>query len=438
MTFKEDRASKNKFFEKDQTGKYYTYPDYEEIEVDWLEAIPSHWDTVKLKYLGTFRSGKRPPAKDDNGHFPIIGANGKVGYCDKQNLDEKRIVIGRVGSSGEVNIAPQNSWVTDNAIILNHKLYDGKFRYLFYVLKSLDLKSLITKNAQPLITANIIKEQFIPLIPNREQEAIVKFLDRETSKIDRLIEEEEKLLDLLKEKRRALISDILTKGIDEEVSLYRETDIEWLGSIPSHWETAKLKHLVHIKGGGTPSTSNQNFWDGNIPWVSPKDMQPFKISDTKDYITQEAVKESSTNVVPEKSILLVVRSGILRRKIPVSLTKIPVALNQDLKGLITKQEIHPSYLANFIDSFSNHLLPLWKKEGTTVESLETENVINTSIPIPPYREQVKIVSLIETERNKIRNLEDKIKEGIKILKEYRTALISAAVTGKIDVRGEVE
>jgi len=217
---------------------------------------------------------------------------------------------------------------------------------------------------------------------------------------------------------------------------YKNSGLEWLGEIPIVWNLIKLKRFVQFLGGDTPSKDNLEYWQGDIPWVSPMDMKSRIISDTVDKITEEAVAESATKVIGPGAVLIVVRSGILNHSIPVALSGTEVALNQDLKALIVDRSAIPEYLAYFIAGMQSTLLFAWRKEGATVESLELELIASTVIPLPAIKQQRIIVGFLDGETTKIDALVAKIHEAIGRLKEYRSALISAAVTGKIDVRRE--
>jgi type I restriction enzyme S subunit len=269
--------------------------------------------------------------------------------------------------------------------------------------------------------------------PYEEQRAISAFLDRETAKIDALIEKNERLIELLQEKRMALITHAVTKGLDPSVPM-KDSGVEWLGKIPAHWGFKRLKRIVEFRGGGTPSKDNLDYWHGDILWVSPKDMKVSVVMDTEDKITPQAVRESATKLVPAGAVLLVVRSGILMHSIPVALSGRKLTLNQDLKALIPRSDLLPEYLFYLISGMQRKLLAEWKKEGATVESLEIDLVAQTQTPLPDEGEQHGIAVFLDRQTAKIDVLMSKIREAIDCLKEYRTALISAAVTGKIDVR----
>ncbi|MCX8978826.1 restriction endonuclease subunit S, partial [Citrobacter portucalensis] len=267
-----------------------------------------------------------------------------------------------------------------------------------------------------------------------EQIHIASFLDHETAKIDNLIEKQQQLIELLKEKRQAVISHAVTKGLNPDV-LMKDSGVEWLGEVPEHWELVPLKYLCNFSGGGTPTKDNLSYWQGGtVPWVSPKDMKSFWISETQDYVTPKAVSESSTNYVEEGSLLMVVRSGILQRNIPVAINIVKVTMNQDMKALRFNERMKAHYAAYFINGNVNSLLLEWTKEGATVESIEHEYLANGLIPVPPIDEQHSIIKSISDQMIRFELLEEKALTGIRLLQERRTALISAAVTGKIDVR----
>jgi type I restriction enzyme S subunit len=211
-------------------------------------------------------------------------------------------------------------------------------------------------------------------------------------------------------------------------SEYEGSGVDWLGELPAGWKTRRLKHLVRVQGGGTPSKENPDYWLGDIPWVSPKDMKGQVVSDTIDHITPEAVAQSATRLVENGSVLVVVRSGILNHSIPVAVSAREVALNQDLKALISRGELLPPYLAYFIIGMQSPLLAEWRKEGATVESLQLDLIADTRVPVPLLEEQRAIADFLDRETGKIDALVEKKERLVELLKEKRAALITRAVT----------
>ncbi len=166
---------------------------------------------------------------------------------------------------------------------------------------------------------------------------------------------------------------------------------------------APLKSLCQIRHGGTPSKANPAFWDGAIPWVSPKDMKSATLSDASDHISQKAVENSATSVVPEKSILVVVRSGILAHSLPIAQAARPLAFNQDIKALTPDSaKVDPDYLYWFIRAQEPRVLAQGVKKGATVHSLQSGFIESLQVPLPERAEQSRIVDLLSRAQGIVR------------------------------------
>ncbi|MDV1192790.1 restriction endonuclease subunit S, partial [Raoultella planticola] len=250
------------------------------------------------------------------------------------------------------------------------------------------------------------------------------------------IEKKTRFIELLKEKRQALITHAVTKGLDRNAKM-KDSGIEWIGQVPEHWEATKLKHVAAFSGGGTPSKENPDYWNGCIPWVSPKDMKHEVITDSIDHITTKGLENSATKLIDSGAVLLVARSGILRHTIPVGINNVPVSLNQDMKALsLDETRVRPRFILRWVQGLNRSLLGIWAKEGATVESLEHEYVANTRLPLPDLKEQDAILATLDLETARIDALISKSEQSIILLKERRAAFITAAVTGQIDLRGK--
>lgn len=153
---------------------------------------------------------------------------------------------------------------------------------------------------------------------------------------------------------------------------YRESGIEWLGQVPSHWSLAKLRYLADFVGGGTPSRNKPEFWGGDVPWVSPKDMKTELILGAQENITEEGLAGSSSSLIEPGAVLMVVRSGILQHTIPVAQNAVPVALNQDMKALRFNEECSPAFFVRWVQGLNNQLLLAWAKQ-TYYETAELES-----------------------------------------------------------------
>ena len=209
---------------------------------------------------------------------------------------------------------------------------------------------------------------------------------------------------------------------------YKDSGVDFLGSIPAHWQVAILKYECKFSGGGTPAKDNLTYWGGNIPWVSPKDMKFSSIYDSIDKITPIAVAESSTKIIQVNSLLMVVRSGILQRTIPVAINTVPVTLNQDMKAIQFCSKENSKFFFYYVQGLESQLLQEWCKQGATVESIEHEFLANSRYPTPPDGEIKLINQFLDYETARIDRLIAKQLQIIELLKEKRQAVISHAVT----------
>lgn len=199
-----------------------------------------------------------------------------------------------------------------------------------------------------------------------------------------------------------------------------------------NWRIVPLKELGKWSGGGTPSKANPAFWqNGTIPWVSPKDMNTDRIMFAEDMITEVAVQQSTTNLVPAGSILMVTRSGILRHTFPVAVAEVPVTLNQDLKALAPKPGILPKYVLFALKAFNKEILHTCSKQGTTVNSIETEKLLSFEIPLVSPECQTEIVAEIEKQFSRLDEAVTALKRIQTNLKRYKVAVLKAAVGGKL-------
>lgn len=420
-------------------GRYKPYSEYKHSGVEWLGDIPNQWKLCRLKFMAKIKNGQDYKSVEAEEGYPVIGSGGQFTYASKFTYDRESVLLGRKGTIDKPLYINEPFWTVDTMYYteVNRDVYP---KYLYYLALTIQFGRYSTNTALPSMTQEHLGNYFFASPSGEiEKKTIGNFLDHETAKIDTLIEKQQQLIQLLKEKRQAVISHAVTKGLSTlnggPNAKLRDSGVEWLGEVPEHWEIIPLKYLCTFSGGGTPSKDNLSYWtDGDIPWVSPKDMKSFWLSNTQDKITEKAVFESSTNLVQIGALLMVVRSGILQRTIPIAINSVRVTLNQDMKALRFNSRMNAEYAANFILGCEQSLLLEWSKEGATVESIEHEYLSNGLFPVPPIEEQILINKKILDRMKVFQKLENNAARGIALLQERRTALISAAVTGKIDVR----
>lgn len=210
---------------------------------------------------------------------------------------------------------------------------------------------------------------------------------------------------------------------------YQDSGVGLVREVPAHWSLPKLKHVASFSGGGTPSRENMAYWNGGIPWVSPKDMKAEQIVGAEESITVDGLRSSASSLLPPGHVLMVVRSGILKHTIPVAINQIHVALNQDMKALrFANTRCLSKFFLRWVQGLNDLLLVVWAKQGATVESIEHDYLANTVIPLPPVVEQSSIATFLDRETAKIDALVAEQRRLIELLKEKRQAVISHAVT----------
>jgi type I restriction enzyme S subunit len=184
--------------------------------VEWIGEIPDGWVVIKLKYVGKINSGDGISSEliDNEGTYPVYGGNGIMGYFNNYNFSHKVLSIGRVGEKcGNVHLVSQKSWINDNSLVLDLRNNEMDINYLFNTLTSRNLNSIRNQNTQPLITGTMVKDEFIPKPPLHEQQQIVEYLNKHTKEIDDLVGLEQRKIELLKEYRQSLISEVITGKI---------------------------------------------------------------------------------------------------------------------------------------------------------------------------------------------------------------------------------
>jgi type I restriction enzyme S subunit len=394
---------------QDEGAYLVTGTDFEEGGIDWDSCVHVSVERYKQDPYIILRDGDLLITKD--------GTIGKTAVVD--GLGVKQATL----NSGVFVIRPlQDAYSTSFLYwVFNSKVFTG-----FISLESAG------STIQHLYQRTLNEFSF-PEVPHQEQDAINAFLNHETTRIDALIEKKQRLIELLKEKRQAVITQAVTKGLDPNVPM-KDSGVEWLGEVPEHWSTKQIHHLVSFIGGGTPSKENEYYWQGDIPWVSPKDMKTDSISSAIDNITLQAVTESSATLITQGAVLIVVRGMILLHSVPVALTEVDLTINQDMKALVPNNAVNAKYLLYLLKGIRDLILSLVDSSAHGTRVLPTEEFKRLEVAIPTPDEQSIITTFIESQLSRFDRLLGHTTKSIQLLQEHRSALITAAVTGQIDVR----
>lgn len=438
------------------------YPKYKQCKDHWIASIPDHWEFSRLKRAcKVFPSNVDKKSYDDETSVVLCNYT-DVYYNERitRDLDfmEATATNEQVAKftlrAGDVIITKDSETADDIAVsayvpehlpgvvcgyhlsmIRPYPHVSGAF--IKRLFDSAYTKGRLATLANGLTRVGLGQYQLdnleLPIPPLKEQEQIVDFLDRETAKIDSLIEEQQKLIELLKEKRQAVISHAVTKGLNPSAAM-KPSGIEWIGDIPAHWELVPLKYLISLRSGGTPSKANINYWDGDIPWASSKDIKREELCDTEDHITSLAIEEKAADLIEPNSLLVVVRGMILSHSFPVAKAIVPMAINQDLKAIRPRMGLEVDYLAHLLRGFAAITVSLMDEAAHGTKVLRIDSWLSRPVPVPPRDEQLNTVKWLNSFLKNIDKLRHEAVAAIELLQERRTALISAAVTGKIDVR----
>ncbi len=283
--------------------------------------------------------------------------------------------------------------------------------------------------------AEVVGAMPIPLLAVATQRAIADYLDRETARLDALVAAKERVLSLFVEKRRALITRAVTRGLDPHAAL-RDSGLPWLGEIPAHWELWKIGHLAIVGNGSTPNRDNADYWaEGTVPWLNSSVVNQEEVTAADQFITETALRECHLPIVRPGSVLVAITGQGKTRGTAVVLS-FAATINQHLAYITPNVDIADAWFLRWVlFAAYDFLRSISDDAGGTKGALTCEEVNGIQVPLPPLSEQRAIVSHIATETGKLDAVRFATERTIALLKERRAALIAAAVTGQIDVGG---
>ena len=329
---------------------------------------------VRFADILTIVNGKnQKKVENPNGKYPIYGSGGVIGYADDYICEAETVVIGRKGNINNPIFVDTPFWNVDTAFGLcpNHsKLYP---KYLYYFCINHDFERINTTVTIPSLTkANLLNVE-IPLPPLDEQRRIAAVLD----KVSGLIAKRRQQLEMLDELVKARFVEMFGDPLKNERG----------------WDLLQItKVCERIFGGGTPPKSHPEYFKGTIPWVSPKDMKSCFVTDSIDHITETAVQNSTTNLVPQNSVLMVIRSGILKHDLPVAINLIPVTINQDMKAFIPNEKVTAEYLMYYFKAIEKDILS--GVRGVTADNIDFKSFQSRRIVVPPIELQAQFSDFV--------------------------------------------
>ena len=431
------------------------YDNYKDSGIEWIGDIPSNWSSTKLKF--------HTKKIIDGAHFTptyIEKSNDSIPFLRVTDLHSKEILLDEVkyiptsehqelikrcnpevgdlllSKNGTIGLMKIIDWDWEFSIFVSLCLL--KFektllnKFFFYFFESNIVDRQLFESSQKTSVSNLhlekIKELRLTLPPIEEQTTIANYLDHKTTQIDTLIAKKEQFIILLQEERTAVINQAVTKGLDPKVKM-KDSGIEWLGEIPEHWEVKKLKFVSKItRGAILRPVDEPSYFDDNGEWTYLNISDATICDKYLDYGKLRLSELGSTKSARvEPNNLIITASATIGKPF---INKIPVCVHDGFIP-ITELKVNIDFLYNY---FKNPQLFNGLGKSNTQKNIYLEDVKNLIIPIPNLEEQLLIARYIEEEIIRIETLISKSLQEIELLKEYKTALISEVVTGKVDVR----
>jgi type I restriction enzyme S subunit len=426
-------------------GKYQAYPEYQDSGVLWIGDIPLHWISTKTSRFFKVAMGQTILKEQliDDGKWPVFSATEGDHYFGRVNnpnvqLDVGDIVIPARGNSiGAVKLVKEKSTTTQTTIYCKQYQIDKIIPGYAYYYFNGGRKNLFrfTQTAIPQITTEEVGSNPILIPTTGEQQKIANFLDHETAKIDTLIEKQQQLIALLKEKRQAVISHAVTKGLNANAPM-RDSGVEWLGEVPEHWIVRRLKHTSNLQSGIPKGKDLTGKACISVPMLRVANVQDgyLKLDDVHQIDIEPAQLERYTL---KKGDVLMNEGGDNDKlgRGAVWQCEIEPCIHQNHVFAIRPYSIEPEWL-DLVTRTNYAKFHFFRvaKQSTNLASISSTNIKETLLVIPPKKERQEIMSFVFKKIAVFDNADEKCSAQIVLLKERRTALISAAVTGKIDVR----
>lgn len=428
------------------------YDAYKETGIEWIGEIPNHWEVKKVKYNFSFRTGFTPPSGKEE--YYKDGNHIWVNISDMQNKivsDSANKITDKAIDDFKPLIVPKHSLLYSFKLSVGKVAFNAIDCYTNEAIFSIDpndstnlnffyfsLPEQIIKNAnENIYGAKILNQELIKnanlIIPcPAEQTTIANYLDRKTAEIDSLIANKKRLLELYEEEKTAIINQAVTKGINPDAPM-KDSGIDWLGEIPQHWEVKRLKYVGKVQTGKTPKIQYSDvdfFENGEIQWFTPSDFDNNnELIESNRKLIQEAIENDEAVLFPEYSIYLVSIGATLGK---VSFFRDRASANQQINVVSFFDKVYNPLFGYYFLIGNKEMITL-NADYTTLPILNQSKTKDLIMATPPIDEQDRIVDFIEKECIRIDKKKSKTEKLIQLLTEYRTALISEVVTGKIKV-----
>ena len=426
------------------------YPAYKPSSIEWLEEIPAHWETRRLKSVVQQVSEQAEGLQES---MPYVALENVESWTGQVTQNYAETIENQLKSfkSGDVLFGKLRPYLAKVMRAHSHGKCVGEFlvlratnqisgHFLEHLLRSkpaIDWINSSTFGARmPRTDWQFVGSARFGVPPLPEQTAIARFLDHTTSRIERYIHARRKLIALLEEQKQVMIHQAVTGQMDvrtgQPYPTYKPSGVEWLGEVPSHWRVERLRVVACILNGATPATNKEEYWNGGILWLTPEDLGALdhsrEITDCNRKITPEGHASCGTSLAEPNSIVLSTRAPIGY----VGILTSEGCTNQGCKLIVPSADITAKYLCTVLESVRSELRSLG--QGATFDEISRIKLANFRLPIPPISEQNTITSFLGKAITDIELASNRSKRQIHLLRAFRTRLIADVVTGKLDVR----
>ena len=425
--------------------------------LEWIDDIPGNSEITRLKYIGDVfgRIGFRGYTQADlvpEGEGPITLSPSNINefgmdyskctYLSWDKYDESpeiQIKNGDVlmvktgssyGKSAIVEELPMEATINPQFVVIKNIRCNPK--YLYYYMQTelfkYQVEEAVVGGTIPTMAQEKINAFYIINYKEKYCRRIVEFLDKKCAEIDALIDAKEKTNSLLKEQRQSIIYEAVTKGLNSDVPM-KDSGIEWIGDVPETWDVKKIKYCFDLVAGATPKSSNSEYWDGNIVWITPADYKTEDVFIEKGHknITDEGMQSCATTLIPENCIIFSKRAPVGL----VAINRVPLCTNQGCISCIPHNDISSKFYYYVMSVFEEQFELF--ASGTTFKEISADSFANFLLPNTTFDEQVEIVNYLDKKCAELDTIIKSNRTIIEKLKEYRKSIIFEAVTGKVEI-----
>jgi type I restriction enzyme S subunit len=433
------------------------YPTYKPSGVEWLGQVPEHWEMGQSRRRFRLRN---EPTKEEDEQLTASQKHGIIRQAEFIESEGRRVVevikgqdilkhvepgdfvISMRSFQGGLEYSEVRGCISSAYVMLApvKQVIPTFFSWLFKsqpYIQALQSTTNLVRDGQALRFSNFCQVD-IPIIPPNEQLAIATFLDHENAKIDALIAEQQRLIELLQEKRQAVISHAVTKGLNPHAPM-KDSGVEWLGEVPEHWDIRPIKHLARVGNGSTPNRDNSDYWSDHdgFPWLNSSVVNQAEVSEADRFVTKLALRDCHLPIIVPPAVLVGITGQGRTRGMAAKLI-FKATVSQHIAYIKPNlDQLAVDFLLRALEAAYERLRFDSEGSGSTKGAITCEQLGLMRMPVPSPLEQVEIVAILQLEVASNEALKAQSELAIRLLQERRSALISAAVTGQIDVRGLV-